>query len=81
MAAPANKRRARTAVYAPTERYVDKCRAFSDSLGFHMDEVFERFCYLVLLRQQMQRMPLPVAEWLAFRDVRSIHDQRGQVAS
>jgi hypothetical protein len=29
----------------------------------------------------MQQMPLAVAEWLAFRDVCAIHDQRGQVPS
>lgn len=81
MAAPANKRRSRTATYAPTESYVDACRVFSDSLGFRMRDVFERFCFLVLIRQQMQQMPLAVAEWLAFRDVCAIHDQRGQVPS
>ncbi len=79
MAAPANKRRAPSATYAPTDRYVDACRVFSNSLGFHMDGVFERFCYLVLIR--LHQMPLAVAEWLAFRDVCAIHDQRGQVSS
>lgn len=81
MAAPANKRRSRTVEYAPSESYVDACRVFSDSLGFRMRDVFERFCFLVLIRQQMQQMPREVAEWLAFRDVCAIHDQRGVLPS
>jgi hypothetical protein len=68
-------------MYAPSKRYIEACREFADSLGFRMSDVFERFCALVLWRQELSKMPLPVAEWLSFRDVKAMHDRRGQAPS
>lgn len=57
--------------------YKDACAELADELGWKRKAVWKWFEECTMMRQFEQRMPVSVAAFLAWRDVRAMLDKRG----
>lgn len=64
----------------PTSRYTAECVVLGDEIGWDFESVLYWWSQIALARQQHNREPQAIAEYLAMRNVREALDCRGRAS-